>query len=137
MNNHFFRFVVTKPKLLTDVLKEDIWNGIQRFKERALKVDTPKTIAVDMTVRVTVHLEKLRIAKARALETGTAPMFATTSYLQTEEKEIEFLRKICEVMIIFLLPRGYSLAPLKNLLSEILAFKSMKCYFCQIFNRFI
>lgn len=58
-----------------------------------------------------------------------APMFFTTSYLMTEESEIEFLRKLCEVMIIFLLPRGYSLAPLKNLLSEILAFKSKKDLF--------
>lgn len=66
----WLQFVVTKPKLLTDVLKEDIWNGIQRFKERAIRVDTPKTIAVDMTVRVTVHLEKLRIAKARAYVCG-------------------------------------------------------------------
>lgn len=28
-------------------------------------------------------------------------------------------------MIIFLLPRGYSLSPLKNLLSEVLSYKSM------------
>lgn len=62
----WLQYVVTKSKLLQDVLKEDIWNGIQKLKERSVKVDAPKIIAVDMTVRVTVHLEKLRIAKARA-----------------------------------------------------------------------
>lgn len=64
------------------------------------------------------------MVSAYSLENGNSPIFATTSYLSSEEKEVEFLRKLCEVMIIFLLPRGYSLSPLKNLLSEILAYKS-------------
>lgn len=37
---------------------------------------------------------------------------------------MEFLRKLCEIMVILLLPRGYSLPPLKVLFSEILSFKS-------------
>lgn len=49
------RYVIQKPKNLIDVLKEDIWNGIQKLKDRAVKIDGPKMIAVDMTVRVTVH----------------------------------------------------------------------------------
>lgn len=77
-----------------------------------------------MVVKITVHLEKIRIANARVAESGGIPIFATSSYLSSEENELEFLRKISEIMIIFLLPRGYSLSPLKNLLSEILAFKS-------------
>lgn len=51
-------------------------------------------------------------------------MFSTNSYLADEEKEMEFLRKLCEIMVILLLPRGYSLPPLKVLFSEILSFKS-------------
>lgn len=58
--------MVRKPKNLSDTLREDIWNGIQKLKDRAVKIDVLKMIAVDMTVRVTVHLEKLRIANARA-----------------------------------------------------------------------
>lgn len=50
-------------------------------------------------------------------------VFATTSYLVSEEKEMEFLRKISEIIVIFLLPKGYSLSPLKNLLSELLSYK--------------
>ncbi|XP_055371063.1 sorting nexin-25 [Condylostylus longicornis] len=115
--------VVTKPKNLSDVLREDIWNGIQKLRERSIKIDSPKVIAVDMVNRITVHLEKIRITNSRALETGTTPMFATNSYLQSEERELEFLRKLTEIVIIFLLPRGYSLSPLKILLSEILSYK--------------
>lgn len=57
-------------------------------------------------------------------ETNSPPVFSTNSYLVDDEKELEFLRKLCEIMIILLLPRGYSLPPLKVLLSEILSYKS-------------
>ncbi|XP_068158890.1 sorting nexin-25 [Drosophila tropicalis] len=116
-------YVVTKPKLINDVIREDLWNAIQKIHERASKMDAAKIIAVDMVNRVTVHLEKIRIAEARALETNTAPIFSTNSYLVDEEREMEFLRKLCEIMVILLLPRGYSLPPLKVLLSEILSYK--------------
>ncbi|EDV47512.2 sorting nexin-25 [Drosophila erecta] len=116
-------YVVTKPKLINDVVREDLWNAIQKIHERALRMDAAKIIAVDMVNRVTVHLEKIRIAEARAAETNTPPVFSTNSYLADEEKELEFLRKLCEIMVILLLPRGYSLPPLKVLLSEILSYK--------------
>ncbi|EDW53669.1 sorting nexin-25 [Drosophila sechellia] len=116
-------YVVTKPKLINDVVREDLWNAIQKIHERALRMDAAKIIAVDMVNRVTVHLEKIRIAEARAAETNTPPVFSTNSYLADEEKEMEFLRKLCEIMVILLLPRGYSLPPLKVLLSEILSYK--------------
>ncbi|XP_059619274.1 sorting nexin-25 [Phlebotomus argentipes] len=115
--------VVRKPKTLMDVVREDLWNAIQKLRERAVKVDGPKMFAVDIVVRVTVHLEKIRIYQARQSDGGSAPTFATASYLESEEKELEFLRKISEIMVIFLLPRGYSLSPLKNLISEILSYK--------------
>ncbi|XP_013099681.2 sorting nexin-25 [Stomoxys calcitrans] len=116
-------YVVTKPKLMNDIVREDLWNAIQKMHERAKKMDAPKLIAVDMINRVTVHLEKIRISEARAAEMNVAPVFSTNSYLANEEKEMEFLRKLCEIMVILLLPRGYSLPPLKVLLSEILSYK--------------
>ena len=64
------------------------------------------------------------------MESRSTPVFAIKSYLVSEEAEVAFLRRICEVMIIFLLPRGYSLPPLKNLLSEILSYKSKKKKLC-------
>lgn len=97
--------------------------GIQKLRDRAGKVDAARVIAVDMTVRVTVHLEKIRIAKSRALESIAHPPIATNSYLLDEHTELEFLRKLCEIMAIHLLPPGYSLTPLRLLLSEILSHK--------------
>lgn len=43
--------------------------------------------------------------------------------------ELEYLRKISELYILFLLPRSYSLSPVKFLLREVLACKSMYLLF--------
>jgi len=43
-----------------------LWFGIEKLYERAIKIDASKLIAVDIVVRTTVHLEKIRIAEARA-----------------------------------------------------------------------
>lgn len=56
-------------------------------------------------------------------ESITHPAIATNSYLIDERTELEFLRKLCEIMAIYLLPPGYSLTPLRLLLSEILSLK--------------
>ncbi|XP_001658823.2 sorting nexin-25 [Aedes aegypti] len=115
--------IVANPRRIIDLLKEDIWLGIDKLHERASRIDAPKMIAVDFVLKATVHLEKIRIAQARAAEMGTDPVFGTSSYLATQEKELEFLKKICEILIIFLLPRGYSLSPIKDLLSEVVSYK--------------
>uniref|UniRef100_A0A1A9VDL8 Sorting nexin-25 n=1 Tax=Glossina austeni TaxID=7395 RepID=A0A1A9VDL8_GLOAU len=119
----WLRHVVRKPKLINNILREDLWNALQKVHERAKKMDASKIIAVDMVNRVTVHLEKIRIADSRAAETSSPPVFSTNSYLVNEDKEIEFLCKLCEIIVIVLLPRGYSLPPLKVLLCEILSYK--------------
>lgn len=82
------------------------------------KVDAPKILAVDFVTKITNHLEKIRMTKENGEET-----IKTTTYLANDDKEMEFLKKISEIVVILLLPRGYSIAPLKNLLCEIIAFK--------------
>ncbi|XP_039440568.1 sorting nexin-25 [Culex pipiens pallens] len=115
--------IIANPRRIADLLKEDLWLGIEKLHERASRIDAPKMIACDFVVKTTIHLEKIRIAQARAVELGTDPVFGTSSYLATTEKELEFLKKICEILIIFLLPRGYSLSPIKDLLSEVISYK--------------
>uniref|UniRef100_A0A1A9WDB2 PXA domain-containing protein n=1 Tax=Glossina brevipalpis TaxID=37001 RepID=A0A1A9WDB2_9MUSC len=119
----WLKHVVRKPKLINNILREDLWNALQKVHGRAKKMDASKIIAVDMVNRVTVHLEKIRIADSRAAETSSPPVFSTNSYLVNDDKEMEFLCKLCEIIVIVLLPRGYSLPPLKILLCEILSYK--------------
>lgn len=103
---------------MNEILKEDLWIATQKFVERLRKIDAPKIIAVDCVSKVTNHLERIRLMKEHDELT-----FKTSAYLQSDEKEIEFLKKISEIVVILLLPRGYSIVPLKNLLCEIIAYK--------------
>jgi sorting nexin-25 len=105
-------------KEFNEILKEDFWIAIQKLVDRLRKIDAPKILAVDFVTKVTMHLEKIRIMKE-----NSDVNFKTSTYLVTDEKEIEFLKKISEIVIILLLPRGYSIAPLKNLLCDIMSFK--------------
>ncbi|XP_049300058.1 sorting nexin-25-like [Anopheles funestus] len=120
--------VVANPRRIVELLREDIWLGIEKLHERAARIDAPKLIACDFVLKVTMHLQKIR----RSTKHETTPdAFAnarnesilTASYLATTEKELDFLKKISEILIIFLLPRGYSLSPVKDLLSEVIAYR--------------
>lgn len=57
------------------------------------------------------------------METAAPVNISTASYLSSDTSELEFLRKLCEIAAIYLLPRGYSLNPLCMLLSEVIALK--------------
>jgi sorting nexin-25 len=55
---------------------------------------------------------------------GEDPVFILSAHLMSPVAELEYLRKISELYILFLLPRSYSLSPMKFLLREILTCKS-------------
>lgn len=113
-----FSKVTFDDKELIEILKEDFWIATQKLVERLRKIDVPKIIAVDCVTKATNHLERIRLLKEHE-----ELNFKMSSYLASDEKEIEFLKKISEIVVILLLPRGYSIVPLKNLLCEIITFK--------------
>ncbi|XP_052862732.1 sorting nexin-25-like [Anopheles cruzii] len=132
--------IVAQPRRIVDLLREDIWLAIEKLHERASRIDAPKMIACDFVAKVTLHLQKIRLDGQRIATATQAPTaagrkagtganeeasgeFSTAAYLATAEKELDFLKKIGEILIIFLLPRGYSLSPIKDLLSEVLAYR--------------
>lgn len=53
--------IVHDPKNIMDVIKEDIWIATQKMIDRLRKVDAPKILAVDFVLKITNHLEKIRI----------------------------------------------------------------------------
>lgn len=55
---------------------------------------------------------------------GEDPVFILSAHLMSPVTELEYLRKISELYILFLLPPSYSLSPIKFLLREILTCKS-------------
>uniref|UniRef100_A0A182PL28 Sorting nexin-25 n=1 Tax=Anopheles epiroticus TaxID=199890 RepID=A0A182PL28_9DIPT len=125
--------VVANPRRIVELLREDIWLGIEKLHERAARIDAPKLIACEFVQKVTLHLQKIRRSTVKRDAGAQEPAGAgtsdlhnsilTASYLATTEKELDFLKKISEILIIFLLPRGYSLSPVKDLLSEVIAYR--------------
>lgn len=104
-------------------IKEDLWSGAKTLQERLSRIDHIKLIACDVIDKITIHFEKIREAKALALETRKSPVFTTFSHVTSPAKEIEFLRNLSQLLIMFLLPRSYFLSPSKYLIRECLVFK--------------
>lgn len=58
------------------------------------------------------------------MELNQPPVFALASHLTSSEAELHYLRQISELIVMFLMPRCYSLSPVAHLVREILACKS-------------
>lgn len=55
---------------------------------------------------------------------GEDPVFILSAHLMSPAAELDYLRLVSEVCIMFFLPRSYSLAPAKFLLREVITCKS-------------
>ncbi|CAB3225034.1 unnamed protein product [Arctia plantaginis] len=115
-----------KPEPVLDKFKEHVWGGVQNLYERLLRVDAEKLIANDMVTKITQHFERIRIARSCALELNQPPVFALAPHLTSSETELHYLRQISELIIMFLMPRCYSLSPASHLMREILSCKVLQ-----------
>ncbi|XP_049865173.1 sorting nexin-25 isoform X2 [Pectinophora gossypiella] len=115
-----------KPEPVVDKFKEHVWGAIQNLYERLLKVDAEKLLANDMITKITQHFERIRIAQSCALELNQPPVFALAPHLMSCETELHYLRQISELIIMFLMPRCYSLTPASHLMREILSCKVLQ-----------
>ncbi|XP_043250789.1 sorting nexin-25 isoform X2 [Colletes gigas] len=106
-------------------MKQDLWGAIQSLHVRLSKVDHTKLVVCSIVNKITFHFEKIRIAQAASSE-GEDPVFILSAHLMSPTSELDYLRKVSELYILFLLPRCYSLAPMKYLLREIIACKILK-----------
>ncbi|XP_013138526.1 PREDICTED: sorting nexin-25 [Papilio polytes] len=115
-----------KPEPVIDKFKEHMWGAVQTLYERLLRIDAEKLLANDMVTKVTQHFERIRIARSCAIELNQPPVFALAPHLMSCEMELHYLRQISELIIMFLMPRCYSLTPVSHLLREILACKILQ-----------
>ncbi|XP_033339532.2 sorting nexin-25 isoform X2 [Megalopta genalis] len=108
-----------------DNMKQDLWGAIQSLHSRLSKVDHTKLVVCNIVNKITFHFEKIRIAQAASSE-GEDPVFILSTHLMSPTSELDYLRRVSELYILLLLPRSYSLVPIKYLLREILACKILK-----------
>ncbi|CAK1551679.1 unnamed protein product [Leptosia nina] len=132
--DYFLRDFVTKwikdlshkPEPVVEKFKEHIWGGVQNVYERLLRIDAEKLLANDMVLKITQHFERIRIATSCALELNQPPVFSLLPHLMSFDTELHYLRQISEIMVIFLMPRCYSLTPVAHLLREVLSCKILQ-----------
>lgn len=115
-----------KADNVVDKFKIHLWGAIQDLHDRLSRVDVDKMIACDMITKVMLHFEKIRIAQSCANDSNHLPVFALSPHLMSAESELHYLRQTSELLIMFLLPRCYSLAPASHLLREVLACKILQ-----------
>ncbi|XP_061706155.1 sorting nexin-25 isoform X1 [Cydia pomonella] len=112
-----------RPEPVVDKFKEHLWGAIKNLHERLLRVDAEKLLANDMVLKITQHFERIRIAQSCALELNQAPVFALAPHLMSCETELHYLRQTSELIVMFLMPRCYSLSPISHFMREVLACK--------------
>ncbi|XP_043593314.1 sorting nexin-25 isoform X2 [Bombus pyrosoma] len=107
---------------IIDNMKQDIWGAIQTLHDRLSKVDHTKLVVCSIVNKITFHFEKIRLAQTASTQ-GEDPVFILSTHLMSPTAELDYLKKVSELYILFLLPPCYSLAPMKYLLREILTCK--------------
>nr|CAI5853607.1 unnamed protein product [Callosobruchus analis] len=112
--------------VLSTNIKDDLWGAIHAMHEKASRVDNTKLIACDVVLKITHHFEKIREAKAAVAESDRPPIFQLYPHVMSSEKELDYLRTLSELLIMFFLPRTYSLSPTKYLIREVLSCKVFK-----------
>ncbi|XP_031783553.1 sorting nexin-25 isoform X2 [Nasonia vitripennis] len=113
------------PEELINIAKQDLWEAIQKIHERTEHIDTTNLVACSIVNSVTFHFEKIRLAQESIVD-GEDPVYILSPHLGSEEEELEYLRKVSEVFILFFMPRGYTFPPAKYLLRELFTCKILK-----------
>lgn len=92
------------------------------------KVDHVKLLAIDVVRKLTDHFEKIRVIRDNNTSTFGSnspkklPIFPVSPHLMSQEREIEYLIKVSETLILFLCPKSYgSCIPARHLLRELIA----------------
>ena len=89
---------------IQELIRYDFWETMKRLNERLSKIDKVNFLACEITKKVTEHFERIRFA----LHQNQAEIqFTIHKFITSEEREIEFLAKVADILILFLLPKSY------------------------------
>ncbi|RWS30016.1 sorting nexin-25-like protein, partial [Leptotrombidium deliense] len=113
----WYKDIVSEDIHSTEVkLKNEVWQLISRLISRLKNFDDVSFLTKDIVICIQKHIHKIT-----AFSNSKEPL-KLYDFLETKAKEIEFLRKLANVILICLLPEKYARStPLLHLLREILA----------------
>jgi len=105
--------------------KKDCWTALDNFSARVAKVDMVKVLATNLVKKIADHLEKIRLIQEELhanSPNGAAPTFVISPHLTSAEREIEYLAKLSEALVILLCEDDYGdCTPVRHLLREVLS----------------
>lgn len=122
----WFRILGKDEVAFVDLLTEELWVVIMNTVERLGNVDTVRFLSSDVVEILTTHFQNLRLADNRST-TETPVPFVLHPCLSSKKAEVDYIRKITEVLLHCLLPEQNSNCPgMRCLLREVLTFSVIK-----------
>lgn len=98
-------------------LKKDFWVIIRKLSERLSNTDHVKLLAMDVIKKITDHFERIRLA-----QDSPDAKFEISPHLISSEREMEYLSKVTEALVILLFPEDYAhCIPVRHFIKELLA----------------
>ena len=114
--------IATKPDHFFESLRSEVWSVLHLLLKRMTQIDTLKLFSADSVETLRRHFVYSRESKsASPTKKYPFPNLKKFPYLQTQEKELTFLRKAAEVILCVCLPREYlECSPVRSLIREYL-----------------
>ncbi|XP_078326313.1 sorting nexin-25-like isoform X2 [Crassostrea virginica] len=107
-------------------LRCDLWAMIDTLTNRLRRIDKMKLITEDVVLIIHKHFQEVREYRKRE-DDKIVKKFILQPWLENDDTETEFLRKVCETLLIALLPKEYAHChTLRRLLREILTSAVLK-----------
>ncbi|XP_064621309.1 sorting nexin-25-like isoform X2 [Lineus longissimus] len=118
---------IGKDQKVMQSMEADIWKVIGNVSLRLGKVDLVTVMSQDIVNKLCQHFQEIKDAAIRPKGSGPRPKFLLHPWLVSEEKELTFVRKVSEVLLLHVLPKEYAMCKAsRELLREILACRVMK-----------
>ncbi|XP_050417807.2 sorting nexin-25 isoform X2 [Patella vulgata] len=118
-----------KQQPLITAVQSEIWLTIGELSRRLSKIDTVTVLTQDIVDILTDHFRDVRLASKRPnMKPGEeVPKFLLHPWLVDEKSELDFLRKVCETLLVTLLPHHYAKnKQIRHLLREIITSSTLK-----------
>ncbi|GFS11728.1 sorting nexin-25 [Elysia marginata] len=115
---------LTKEKRFVRHTQAEVWRVIDRISRRMSEIDLVSFLSQDVLDCLHQHFKHIRLAKKDPLgdKNEESSVFILHSWLRDEEKELECLRKVSDVILLFLLSKPYgTCAPIRHLVREIVS----------------
>lgn len=107
-------------QLIASFIKSDIWFMVNNLATRLSQVDMVKCITQDLVDILHNHFKEIRMASKKSKEATSLYKYTIYPWLESDEKEVEFLRLLTETVMFIILPKSHAQCDVvRHLLREV------------------